>query len=269
MKEPVALSVVIPVLNEAENVVSLFHEIETMAKTCASNWEAVFVNDASRDQTAQVLADLKTQYPENVRVIQHRKQLGQSAGIYTGVKSSRYDWVATLDGDGQNNPADIPALLQQAQSIFNENSVTKILMVGHRNKRQDTLLKRWSSKAANAIRQRLLRDKTPDTGCGLKVFRRDDFLELPFFNHMHRFIPALYLRMGGVVYSTPVSHRHRTHGTSKYGFWNRFWVGIVDILGVVWLIRRGVVLDYHENKNNSLDSIVNDPSTLAQERISA
>ena len=149
--------------------------------------------------------------------------------------------VATLDGDGQNDPADIPALAARWQQLHDAAPMAPVLIAGWRNKRQDTTLRRWSSRVANGVRASLLGDATPDTGCGLKVFARDDFLALPWFDHMHRFLPALMRRAGGRVESVPVAHRPRLKGQSHYGVHNRLWVGLVDLLGVMWLQRRARV----------------------------
>jgi len=151
------------------------------------------------------------------------------------VKAARGIWIATLDGDGQNDPADIPALWRIAQEAPPS---PPLLIAGHRAHRQDSWTKRRASRIANGVRRRLLRDDTPDTGCGLKLFRRDLFLDLPYFDHMHRFLPALVLRAGGVVRSVPVNHRPRQRGASKYGVFDRLGVGITDLFGVMWLRRR-------------------------------
>ena len=166
----------------------------------------------------------------------HRASCGQSAAIATGVRAARAPWSATLDGDGQNDPADIPALFAQAQA----HAVGPVLVAGHRVNRRDTRVKQLSSRLANGVRAQLLKDATPDTGCGLKVFERAAFLALPHFDHMHRFLPALFIRAGGQVVSAPVNHRPRTRGRSNYGTFDRLWVGIVDLVGVAWLQRRAV-----------------------------
>ena len=144
-------------------------------------------------------------------------------------------WIATLDGDGQNDPADIPALFRHARAAAGEQP---LLVAGHRVNRRDTRVKRVSSRIANRVRAWMLGDATPDTGCGLKVFRRDSFLALPSFDHMHRFLPALFIRAGGRVVSMPVNHRPRVRGRSNYGTFDRLWVGIFDLVGVAWLQRR-------------------------------
>lgn len=237
------ISIVVPVYNEADNISALTAEIvEAMRE--AEAYEIIYVDDGSNDNTAAVL----NQIQENVRmlrVIRHQQSCGQSTAISTGVKAASYTCVATLDGDGQNDPADIPRLykvLIQQKEIHSNLS----MVAGWRNTRHDSAWRLFSSKVANAVRSRLLGDNTPDTGCGLKVFLRDEFLSLPYFDHMHRFLPALILRTGGQVVSEPVNHRARTHGYSKYGTLDRLWVGIVDILGVIWLQKRSKLPEVNE-----------------------
>ncbi len=228
------ISVVVPVKNEQDNVEPLVREISAALTDCAK-FEIIYVNDGSTDRTPQVLERLKAEFPM-LRVIAHRASCGQSQAVATGVKHARYEWVATLDGDGQNDPADIPSLIAALADPSQPANLQ--LLAGWRNKRQDTFIRKLSSKIANGVRSRFLRDNTPDTGCGLKVFARATFLELPHFDHMHRFLPALVQRNGGAVVSVPVNHRPRERGTSKYGIHNRLWVGIVDLFGVAWLQRR-------------------------------
>jgi len=227
------LSVVIPVCNEEESIGVLIEEI-TQALVQKYQHEIIVVDDGSTDKTLEVLLKIKKDLP-TLRVIKHLQNSGQSTAVRTGVQHAKSAWIATLDGDGQNDPADIPNLYNE---LANQNLDPWLVVAGYRKKRKDTWLKRISSKYANSIRDRLLRDGTPDTGCGLKVFARDSFLALPYFDHMHRYIPALFQRQGGRVVSVEVNHRHRMQGTSKYGFHNRLWVGIVDILGVRWLQNR-------------------------------
>lgn len=230
------LAVVVPVKNEAENVRPLISEIaETLRGSEA--FEVIYVDDGSDDQTAQNLKQLQQEYPE-LRVLRHRVSCGQSAAVATGVKAATAPIIATLDGDGQNVPSDIPALLKKFRS---EDEPDLILIAGQRAKRQDSWIKLVSSRTANSIRAGLLGDDTPDTGCGLKVFSRTAFLDMPRFDHMHRFLPALMIRRGGRVESVSVNHRPRERGTSKYGVWDRLWVGIFDIMGLIWLQRRGSV----------------------------
>lgn len=226
------VAVVVPVRNEAPNIAPLLAEIA--AALAAIPHEIVYVDDGSTDGTAAALAAAGAHYP--LRHLRHPESRGQSAAIRAGVRAATAAWIATLDGDGQNDPADIPALLARAA----EQPATPgpLLIAGHRTRRQDSRTKRLTSRAANAIRARLLGDATPDTGCGLKVFARDAFLELPAFDHMHRFLPALFIRAGGRVMSVPVNHRPRRAGRSNYGTLDRALVGITDLLGVLWLQRR-------------------------------
>ncbi len=232
-----ALAVVVPVHNEAANIEPLLAEISA-ALTGRIDFEAVFVDDGSDDDTLAELSRCTHQYPALV-IVRHRHNCGQSTAIRTGVRLARAPLVATLDGDGQNDPADIPVLLQRWQQA--QSAGTPLLIAGQRTRRQDTWVRRLSSRIANGVRSRLLDDNTPDTGCGLKLFAREDFLALPYFDHMHRFLPALFQRMGGRVFSVPVRHRPRERGKSHYGIHNRLWVGLVDLLGVIWLKRRARV----------------------------
>ncbi len=227
-----ALSVVVPVYNEQDNVAPLVDEIVTALRGVLP-FEIVYVDDASRDATVARLRALQATTPE-LRVLRHASNSGQSAAIRNGVKAARAPWIATLDGDGQNDPADIPKLLAQRDTAPHEVK----LFAGWRVQRQDSGSKRWASKWANAIRARLLRDDTPDTGCGIKLFEREAFLDLPGFDHMHRYLPALMQRAGWRTVSVPVNHRHRTAGVSKYNNLQRALVGIRDLRGVAWLIAR-------------------------------
>ena len=231
------LSVVVPVFNERDNVGPLIDEIVTALRGNAAlkgeGFEIVYVDDHSRDDTLAVLQALKGTVPE-LRVLHHVSQSGQSTAVRTGVKAARGAWIATLDGDGQNDPADIPKLLAKRA----ESPADVKLFAGWRVNRKDTGSKRWASKAANAIRSRMLRDATPDTGCGIKLFEREAFLDLPYFDHMHRYLPALMQRAGWKTVSVPVNHRHRASGVSKYNNLNRALVGLRDLRGVAWLIVR-------------------------------
>ena len=226
------LSVVVPVYNEEGNVAPLVGEI-VAALRGRCDFEIVYVDDLSRDGTLGVLRGLKAGVPE-LRVVRHLSNSGQSAAVRTGVKAARGAWIATLDGDGQNDPADIPRLLAERERA--DPGVK--LFAGWRVERQDSGSKRWASKWANAIRSRMLRDSTPDTGCGIKLFEREAFLDLPWFDHMHRYLPALMQRAGWKTVSVPVNHRHRASGVSKYNNLNRALVGIRDLRGVAWLIAR-------------------------------
>jgi dolichol-phosphate mannosyltransferase len=231
------LSIVIPVKDEAGNIAPLVAEIGGALDGSGADYEIVYIDDGSGDATAAEIARLQASN-WRLRLVRHAKSHGQSAAIRSGVRAARGAWIATLDGDGQNDPADIPALWQIARAAP---LAPPLLIAGHRVSRQDSGTKRWSSKLANAVRRAMLHDDTPDTGCGLKLFPRTLFLDLPAFDHMHRFLPALVLRAGGVVRSVPVNHRPRERGTSKYGTLDRLAVGITDLFGVMWLRRRGSV----------------------------
>jgi glycosyltransferase involved in cell wall biosynthesis len=231
---PPVLSVVVPVHNEAPNLAPLIGAIATAL--AGIDHEIVYVDDGSTDATPGILAELAQRYPQLMRV-RHKRSCGQSTAIITGVRAARGGFVATLDGDGQNDPADIPALLEAAFAAEAEGP-TPVLIAGHRVNRQDSGAKRHASRIANRVRAKLLGDATPDTGCGLKLFRRAAFLELPLFDHIHRFLPALFIRAGGRVVSVPVRHHAREHGASHYGNFDRLKVGIVDLFGVAWLQRR-------------------------------
>jgi dolichol-phosphate mannosyltransferase len=228
------VSVVIPVCNEEENVLALAREIHA-ALSGRYAFETIFVDDGSTDGTAEAVRRARAAAMPEIRLLRHQHRSGQSTAIATGVRHARAHTIATLDGDGQNDPADIPWLLD---ALRNTQSPRLKLVMGNRTTRRDTWLRRLSSRIANGVRGWMLEDGTPDTGCGIKVFDRDVFMHMPRFNHMHRFMPALFQREGCEVISLPVNHRQRTRGTSKYGLHNRLWVGIVDLFGVMWLIRR-------------------------------
>ncbi len=228
------LSFVIPVYNESENIEPLIAEIRAAA-VGSQSFEIIYVDDGSTDDTLRCLSELRCRFPF-LRVIRHQSRYGQSSALWTGVKAARAPWIVTLDGDGQNDPRDVPRLLSVLHGADPSSRVE--LVAGIRARRRDRWLKRLSSKIANGVRRAILRDGISDTGCGLKLINRKAFLELPFFDHMHRFLPALILRGGGCVVTVEVSHRPRTRGRSKYGVGNRLWVGIVDLLGVLWLQRR-------------------------------
>lgn len=239
------LSVVVPVFNEAGNIEPLLEEIRS-ALEGRFEFEVVYVNDGSQDSTAGELVQMQQKMP-NLRVITHRRACGQSTALRTGIRAASAPVIATLDGDGQNDPADIPRL---AATLSDAGEQSRLRMVaGHRKRRRDTQVKRISSKIANGVRSRLLADATPDTGCGLKVFYRDTYLELPYFDHMHRFLPALVQRAGWEVTSVEVNHRERGEGRSKYGTLDRLIAGIDDLLGVIWLKRRSKVPEIVESSD--------------------
>ena len=230
------LSVVIPVLNEENNIDPLLHEMEEVLR----GWqqvEVICVDDHSADRTLEILTKRSAEYPW-LRIIRHREQSGQSAAIRSGVQAARYPLVATLDGDGQNDPRDITQLV----TVYHreKKATSPCLINGRRLERQDTGWRRLSSHLANAVRRRLLDDDTPDSGCGIKVFSRADFLDLPSFSHMHRFVPALVRQRGGTVISVEVNHRRRASGASHYGTLDRLAAGIIDLAGVLWLSRRAL-----------------------------
>lgn len=227
----VVVSVVVPVRNEADNVTPLVEEI---ARAMDGRWpyEIVYVNDGSTDATADRLLDLMRDR-QNLRQLRHDKSSGQSAAVRSGVRAARGGIVVTLDGDGQNNPEFLPKLVE---AIMQSERIG--LVAGQRLGRKDTGFKKFQSRVANKVRDFVLRDGTRDTGCGLKAFRRDLFLSLPYFDGLHRFLPALVRREGFEIGYVDVVDRPRHAGVSNYGLWDRLWVGIMDLMGVWWLIRR-------------------------------
>jgi len=225
------VSIVVPVFDEEGAAAPLAREIA--AAFAGTAFEIVFVDDASGDGTRASLAALNKAIPQ-LRVLAHSRNAGQSRAIRTGVAAARAPIVVMLDGDGQNDPADAPALARALAA----GPANLALIGGERVKRRDSAAKRWASTLANAVRRRLLGDGAADTGCGLKAFRRDAYLRLPYFDHMHRFLPALFLREGYEVAFEPVSHRPRQSGKSKYTNLGRLWSALPDLLGVVWLRRR-------------------------------
>lgn len=227
---PLELSIIIPVYNEVDNVNQLYQEILATLSHEAYRFEVIFVDDGSQDGTFE---RLQTMAADNasLRVLRHKKNEGQSAAIVSGSRAARYAMLLTLDGDGQNDPADIPRLMA---AWPNQQTV----IFGHRKRRDDNYLRQLSSKIGNGVRAWLLQDDCPDTGCSLKLFPREAFLSLPHFNHLHRFLPALFKRAGYQTINLPVNHRPRLHGRSKYGVMNRLFVGIYDLIGVRWLIKR-------------------------------
>ena len=228
------LSIVVPVRNEAENVAAVAAEIQaSLAGKLA--FEILFADDGSSDATVAELKKLKARIPE-LRIVTLDRPSGKSRGIIEAVRRARAPVICTMDGDGQDDPQFIPAFLEQMRAA-GAKSANRIVCA-HRQNRKDTWLKRRVSPLANAIRRAVLKDNTPDSGCGYKMFPRDTFLELPRFENMHRFLPALFIRRGGESVSVPVLHRARAKGRSKYGVFDRAWVGFWDLLGVAWLARR-------------------------------
>lgn len=226
------LSVVVPVRNEVGNVAPLLADIET-ACAVIDSFEVVFVDDGSSDGTPAALRDLAVSRPW-LRIVTHAQSCGQSAAVRSGVRHARSAIVATLDGDGQNDPAFLPAMLAALQGA----GLQAGLVQGQRVGRKDTGFKKLQSRIANGVRGRLLKDGTRDAGCGLKCFRREAYLALPYFDALHRFMPALMVREGYKVVHLDVRDRPRLTGVSNYGFFDRLWVGILDLVGVWWLIRR-------------------------------
>lgn len=227
----VSLSVVVPVKDEAENAVPLAREIAAVVPH--DDAEIIFVDDGSKDATAALLKALKDDLP-NLRVLQHLRNAGQSRAIRTGVRAALGEIIVTLDGDGQNDPGDIPKLLELMRGSAKELG----LVSGVRAQRKDKFSRRIASRLANNIRQGLLHDGAVDTGCGLKAFRREAYLALPYFDNIHRYLIALMIREGYSVRFVEVGHRPRLHGTSKYTNLGRTLVGVRDLFGVRWLLRR-------------------------------
>ena len=227
-------SIVVPMKNEAENVATLVKDIVDACSDLGA-YEIWLVDDGSTDNTGSVVGELQDLYPA-VNLVAHEESAGQSAAIHTGILHSSAPLICTLDGDGQNPPNEIPNVLQPLLDSKAPHSLA--LVAGQRVGRKDTLSKRFASRFANGLRSWLLKDGTRDTGCGLKAFRRDAFLALPYFNHMHRFLPALFKRDGWEMQLVNVTHRPRMAGRSNYNNFNRAIVGIYDLIGVSWLIRR-------------------------------
>lgn len=229
----------IPLHNEEGNIGALLDEV-VLALRGMVGFETMCVDDASRDATIETLRQMTATMPE-LRVLPLACRVGQSTAIRTGVKAARGRWIATLDGDGQNDPADLLRLLAARDAACTRTR----MLAGWRTKRRDPWGKRVASRLANGVRQALLRDATPDTGCGIKLFEREAFLDLPYFDHMHRYLPALMQRAGWRTVSVPVNHRPRGTGLSNYTNLGRAWVGLWDLCGVAWLMRRSHVVALH------------------------
>ena len=234
ISQPLRLSVVVPAYNEADNIGPLADEIIAVLTDLPGGFELILVDDASTDTTRQAIEALA--HP-TVRIVLHRINCGQSAAVGSGFQAARGEWVGTLDGDGQNDPADLPKLLALAEA----RGVT--CATGVRSKRHDTFLRRFSSKVANGFRTWITGDQVSDSGCGIRVVRRTALREIPVFNGMHRFLPTLLRGQGYTVVEMPVNHRERMRGTSKYGVHNRLWRGIRDCFGIRWYLKRAVRSD--------------------------
>ena len=273
MPESIYISVVIPAKNEAANISPLVLEILDCFSD-RNDFEIIYIDDGSTDDTyAQIMA-LHCTYPTKVQLVQHQMSVGQSTAIHSGVQYARGKLIVTLDADGQNNPADIPLLLKHAQAFKLAASaeltpMQDFCIAGYRKARKDTAWKRFQSKVANGVRAKLLNDDTPDTGCGLKVFPKATFNKLPYFDHMHRYLPALIKRLDGKIVVVEVSHRDRQHGQSKYGMWGRLFAGLLDMLGVMWLQKRNKRVSVTETTytakahtpKNTVKPISNDSAT--------
>jgi dolichol-phosphate mannosyltransferase len=244
------VSIVVPMFNEAANVETMVQEVS--AALDGQAFELIIVDDASSDDTVErVRFAMATD--THLRLVSNARRRGQSTAIWNGVQAARGDWIVILDGDLQNDPADIPQFLMRMESSGKrETGVAPLgLLIGNRVNRHDSLIRRLSSRVANGVRRSVLRDSTPDTGCGLKLISRSLFMQLPYFDHMHRFMPALVQQLGCRVESVPVRHRPRRAGHSKYGVFDRLWVGVVDLFGVAWLARRNRRIDWSEPMSGS------------------
>jgi dolichol-phosphate mannosyltransferase len=234
------ISIIIPVYNEVDNVELLSQEVIKSLTTEEIPFEVIFVDDGSTDGTREKLYSLTLSTP-SIKLVCHKSNYGQSAALVSGAKSAWYPILITMDGDGQNDPQDIPALLKHYKSSYT-------VILGNRKKRDDNFLRQFSSRVGNGIRNWVLQDKCPDTGCSLKVFSKEGFLAIPHFNHMHRFLPALFKRNGYELINVPVNHRARNHGVSKYGVMNRLFVGIYDLVGMRWLLKRPCAPEVYQHE---------------------
>ncbi len=229
------ISIIVPTFNEAANIRPLITEIKNSLNNYC-DYVIIFVDDGSTDDTVNELKSVASTNPCLLEILRLNKNYGQSAAISIGIKHATTKWVITLDADGQNNPADIISMLNHLGDRINED--VPLLISGVRNKRRDSIIKRLSSRIANTVRKAILKDDAIDTGCGLKLFHRQTYLSLPQFDHMHRFLPALFSMQGGNVEFVAVDHRHRNAGFSKYGTLDRLYVGVIDLFGVYWLRKR-------------------------------
>ena len=227
------ISIVIPIYNEQDNIIQLIKEVRASLEK-KINYEIIIVDDGSDDNTYEAVNKIKKNN-KNITIISHKKNYGQSIGLRTGIIEANSEYIVTLDGDGQNDPRDIFKLIKSFDT-----KVSFMMVIGNRVNRIDSVAKKLASRLAFQIRKLFLKDTTPDTGCAIKVFRKRDFLQLPFFNHIHRFLPFLFNTFGGKIISIPVNHRSRSSGISKYSNFQRFLVGINDLYGVIWLRKRSV-----------------------------
>ena len=227
------ISIVIPIYNEQDNIIQLINEVRAALEK-KINYEIIVVDDGSDDNTYEEMNKIK-KINKNITFISHKKNYGQSIGLRTGIIEANSEYIVTLDGDGQNDPRDILKLINSLDT-----GVSFMMVIGNRVNRIDSIAKKLASRLAFQIRKLLLKDTTPDTGCAIKVFRKKDFLQLPFFNHIHRFLPFLFNTFGGKIVSIPVNHRPRSSGISKYSNFQRLLVGINDLYGVIWLRKRCV-----------------------------
>jgi dolichol-phosphate mannosyltransferase len=228
-------SVVVTVFNEEGNIAPVLAELYPAMERLGAPFEIVYCDDSSTDGTSARLAEAQARYPR-LRVVRHRDNHGKSVALWSAVEAARGDWLVMLDGDGQNDPADIEPLIAARDDAAARGGIA--MVAGTRRWRQDSWSKRISSRIANRVRGAILKDHTPDTGCGLKLCRRDAYQRLPRFDHNHRFLPALIQRDGGRVIFVAVTDRPRLSGQSKYGLGNRLWTGLLDLVGVWWLMRR-------------------------------
>ena len=227
------ISIVIPIYNEQDNIIQLINEVRAALEK-KINYEIIVVDDGSDDNTYEEMNKIK-KINKNITFISHKKNYGQSIGLRTGIIEANSEYIVTLDGDGQNDPRDILKLINSFDT-----GVSFMMVIGNRVNRIDSIAKKLASRLAFQIRKLLLKDTTPDTGCAIKVFRKKDFLQLPFFNHIHRFLPFLFNTFGGKIVSIPVNHRPRSSGISEYSNFQRLLVGINDLYGVIWLRKRCV-----------------------------
>ncbi len=234
------VTLIVPVYNEQDNLPLLTQEIATALQTQARPWQVLYVDDGSTDNSLNVMKQLAEENP-HVRYLAFAENCGQSAAFAAGFKEAEGDVLVTLDADLQNDPADIPAMLDCYDKGYD-------MVIGWRKNRQDTVQKKWASRFANAVRNRLSRETVRDTGCSLKVLRASMARELPMFTGMHRFLPTLMKLRGATVAELPVNHRQRKHGVSKYGIWDRAFSALYDLFAVRWMQSRSFRYSIREKK---------------------